>query len=151
VLDQRDLAAPSQGSRPVERRIAALIGFEATTLAVMSGLHLGGVLGGGSEPYNPSRAGIAEAVICLVLAAGAVALARNTAHARRVAVVATGFAIAGFVLGLSFTIRGGHAADVAYHAAVLPLLVLTLVVLVRASDRPSRSRPVGAEAASPRE
>ena len=41
------------------------------------------------------------------------------------------FAIVGFLIGLSFTIRGGDAIDIAYHATVLPLLPLTLAVLLR--------------------
>jgi hypothetical protein len=91
--------------------------FEAATLAVVASLHLGGVLDGGSEPFDPTAAGIAEAIIGVALAVGAVAT--------------TLLAIAGFVLGLTFTVRGGGAIDVAYHMAMLPLLLLTLIVLWR--------------------
>jgi DNA-binding transcriptional ArsR family regulator len=59
---------------------------------------------------------------------GAAALLRKSAHARDVAVATTLFAIAGFVLGLSFTVRAGGAIDIAYHAVMLPLLLLTLIV-----------------------
>ena len=51
-------------------------------------------------------------------------------RARTLAAAATGFAILGFVVGLTFSIRGGDTIDVAYHAAVLPLLLLTLAALL---------------------
>ena len=111
--------------------IATLMGFEALTLAVISPLHLSGALGGGSKRFNPTAAGIAEAVICVALAAGALALARRVRRAREIALGATAFAIIGFLMGLTFTLSGGDAIDVAYHVAVLPLLVLTFVALVR--------------------
>ncbi len=112
-----------------------LIGFEAATLALIAFLHLDGILGGGSEPFRPTGAGIAEATIGLALAYGATALLRGGAHARSIALVTTGLAILGFVLGLNFTVRGGDAIDIAYHATMLPLLLLTLVALLRMADR----------------
>jgi hypothetical protein len=105
--------------------------FEAATLAVVASLHLGGVLDGGSEPFDPTAAGIAEAIIGVALAVGAAALLRKSAHAWEIAVATTLLAIAGFVLGLTFTVRGGGGIDVAYHMAMLPLLLLTLIVLWR--------------------
>ncbi len=109
-----------------------LIGFEAATLAVIASLHLSGVLGG-KKPFRPTDAGIAEAIIGLVLVYGVAALLRRFRHARSIArpVATIVFAIVGFVVGLTFTLRGGDAIDVAYHATVLPLLLLTLIVLVR--------------------
>jgi hypothetical protein len=111
-----------------DRRIAALMGFVAATLVVMSVLHLSGALGQGSPPFDPDPAGIAEAVIAVVLAAGAAALGRG---ARAAAVGAVVFAVVGFGIGLSMTVRGGGAADVAYHAATLPLLLVALAALSR--------------------
>jgi hypothetical protein len=108
-----------------------LLLFEAATLAVVASLHLGGVLDGGSEPFDPTAAGIAEAIIGVALAAGAAGFLRRSARAREIAVATTLFAIAGFVLGLTFTVRGGGGIDIAYHAAMLPLLLLTLIVLLR--------------------
>jgi hypothetical protein len=109
-------------------RIAALLGFVAATLVVMSVLHLTGALGDESPPFRPDRAGVAEAVIAVVLAAGAVALVRGV---RAVALGAVVFAIVGFGIGLSITARGGGAADIAYHATALPLLLVALVGLSR--------------------
>jgi deazaflavin-dependent oxidoreductase (nitroreductase family) len=120
------------------RWIAILIGFQALTLAVISPLHLGGVLGGGTKPFNPTAAGTAEAVIGTVLILGALALLRGSVRGRNAAIAATGFAIVGFLVGLSFTVRGGDAIDIAYHATLVPLLLLTLVVLLR---KRRRARP----------
>jgi deazaflavin-dependent oxidoreductase (nitroreductase family) len=118
-------------------RIAILIVFEALTLAVIAPLHLSGVLGRGSRPFNPTAAGTAEAVIGIVLILGAIALLRGTVRGRDTAIAATAFAILGFLVGLSFTVRGGDAIDVAYHATLLPLLLLTLVALLP-KRRPAR-------------
>lgn len=112
-------------------RIAILMIVEAATLAAIASLHFGGVLEG-SEPFRPTVAGIAEAIIGLALASGAVALLRRVRQARRIAIATTIFAIVGFAVGLSFTLRGGGAVDVAYHAVMLPLLLLTLGLLLRA-------------------
>jgi hypothetical protein len=116
------------------RRIVTLMGFEALTLAIISPLHLSGVLGGGRKPFDPTAAGSAEAIIGAVLLIGALALLRNRPNA---AIAATAFAIVGFLVGLSFTLRGGDGIDVAYHATMLPLLLLTLRALWR-KLRPTR-------------
>ena len=110
------------------RWIAALIGFEALTLAVISPLHLSGALGGGAKPFNPTAAGTAEALIGVVLIVGALGLLRG--H-RNAAMAVVTFAIVGFLVGLSFTLRGGDTTDIAYHATMLPLLLFTLLVLWR--------------------
>jgi hypothetical protein len=122
-------------------RIARLMIFEAATLAVVASLHLGGALGG-SKPFRPTAAGVAEAIIGIALAGGAIGLLRKSAHAQDIAVAATLFAIAGFVLGLTFTVRGGGAFDVAYHAVMLPLLLLTLIVLLRKRDLSTANCPI---------
>jgi hypothetical protein len=115
--------------------IAALMAFEAVMLAVISPLHLSHVLSGGAKPFNPTAAGVAEAIIGIALTAGALALIRETRHAQHTALAATGFAIIGFLVGLSFTLRGGAAIDVAYHTAILPLLVVNLAALLRTDER----------------
>jgi hypothetical protein len=120
------------------RRIGILIGLQALTLAVISPLHLSGVLGGGTKPFNPTAAGTAEALIGIVLTLGALALLRDTGHAHTVALAATAFAIVGFLVGLSFTLRGGNAIDIAYHATILPLLLITLFALLRRGERRPR-------------
>jgi hypothetical protein len=128
--------------RSATSRIPALIAFEAVTLAAMSALHLSGVISGGSRPYDPTDAGVAEAIICVALLAGAVAMVRDPSRGRTVALAATGFALMGFIAGLTFTIRGGLAADVVYHATMLPLLIATVALLVR---KPAADRSEGPE------
>ncbi|WP_190607174.1 hypothetical protein [Arthrobacter ipis] len=123
-------SAPGFASNRRRRTIAALMVVEALSLAVFSALHLSGVIPGGTRPYNPEAAGIAEAVIGVVLTAGVVAAVSSRKYGRTAAQAAIGFAIAGFVVGLTFTIIGGQPVDVVYHATVLPLLILTLVLSV---------------------
>jgi peptidoglycan/LPS O-acetylase OafA/YrhL len=103
----------------------------AVSLTVASIVHLVGHVQGRSDLYDAEDAGIAEAVIAAVLAAGAVAMLWVPDTARPAGFAATGFAIVGFLVGLSITARAGHLPDIAYHAAVLPLLVIVLVALVR--------------------
>ena len=123
--------------RAYERQSAVLMCVVAATLAVMSFLHLSGILGG-TKPFNPSGAGVAEAVICLVLSYGATGLLRTWRHAQTVAIAATGFAIVGFIIGLRFTLEGGEAIDIAYHLSVLPILLVTLIALLRIRTRGTR-------------
>jgi drug/metabolite transporter (DMT)-like permease len=113
------------------RWIGALIAFEAVTLAVAAGMHLSGAIDGGSKPFDASDAGVAEAVICAALAAGATALLRAPGKGRPHALAATGFAVAGFAVGLSFTVRSGDAPDLIYHAIMLPVLIATVILLAR--------------------
>ena len=116
------------------------MGAVATSLAVMSGLHLSGTLGGGTRPFDPSGAGIAEAVICLALGYGAIRFLRQRPGAHAVALATTGFAIIGLLIGLGFTLGGGGAIDIAYHLSAMPILLIALIALVR---RP-RNTPLSA-------
>jgi hypothetical protein len=113
------------------RGIARLMFFVAATLAVASLLHLSGHVHG-SSPFDPDHAGIAGAIIGIVLACSATEMFRTPFRARPVGLAATGFAIVGFLLGLNFTARGGHIPDIAYHIAVLPVLGGSFMVLLRA-------------------
>jgi len=89
--------------------------LEALTLAIASPVHLITGLYG---------AGIAEGLICVALLTGLVR--------QRAAMGALCVAVFGFVLGLTFTARGGGAIDLAYHAVMLPVLVATALLLARA-------------------
>ncbi len=110
----------------------------------MSTLHLTGTLANGTD------AGIAEAAICVVLIAGATALALDPLRGRRTALATIGFAILGFIVGLSSTVRSGNDAfGIAYHATVLPLLLITLAALIRRpSPQPGRERQTAGTAES---
>jgi hypothetical protein len=117
-------------NRSVPRWIAVLMGVIALSLAVMSALHFADVLVG-EKPFRPERAGTSEAVICVALAVGCAVLVRRLPRRGLVAIIAVLIAVAGFILGLTFTTRGGGTVDIAYHATVLPLLLLTLAFLIR--------------------
>jgi hypothetical protein len=118
-------------------RIAALMTLQAGSLAAASALHLSGLV-----QRRETGAGIAEAVIGLALATGAVAVVRRGSRGRATALAATVFAIAGFIYGLSLTVRAGDLADITYHATVLPLLILTLGLIVgtKHADRAADGR-----------
>jgi hypothetical protein len=106
--------------------------FEAISLAVASTLHLSGQVHGHSKPFVAVHAGIAEAIIAIVLAGGAFAVLGASAHAKVWALATTGFAIAGFGVGLTMTTQGGDLPDIAYHLTVLPMLIISMFVLARA-------------------
>jgi peptidoglycan/LPS O-acetylase OafA/YrhL len=116
--------------RQGDRRIAGLMGLEVASLAVVSTLHLAGLVKGHAAPYNAIGAGVAEAVIGLVLLWGALMLVSGRSRGRRAAVAATGFAVVGFIFGLTITVQGGDLPDITYHATVLPLLIVTLLLLL---------------------
>jgi hypothetical protein len=119
-----------------ERRVVVLMAFEAATLVVASAIHLFAA-GGSSNGFRPNGAGIAEAIIALVLFSGAATLARGRHRGRPVALAAIAFAILGFIVGLTFTVRGGAPADLIYHLTMLPVLLLTLILLVRNAAPPA--------------
>lgn len=116
-------------TRPVSR-IADLCVLVATSLAVASALHLSGQVSGRGAPFDADHAGVAEAILCLVMVGAAVVL-RRSREARKAALFLIGFTIAGFLWGLSITSQGGHLPDIAYHVTVLPLLVWMFVRLFR--------------------
>jgi hypothetical protein len=102
------------------RVAATLMGFTALTLAVVSSLHLGGILGRHTKPpFRADDAGIAEAIIGIVLLVGTLAIVRRITQARRFALGATLFAIAGFVVGLTFTLQGGDAPGSALGGVIV--------------------------------
>ena len=119
----------TENRRSIRLWLPILMGAIAVSLAVMSALHFAGVFVG-SEPFKPERAGTSEAVICVALVVGCAILLMRWPRRRLVAIIAVLVAIAGFILGLTFTTRGGGAVDIAYHATVLPLLLVMLVVLL---------------------
>ena len=127
-------ARPGGGSGPSagDRRLVALMAFEAATLAVFAVLHLSGALRPGSGGSNGRYgAGVAEAIICVVLVLGLRAFARSPARGRLAALAATVFAIFGFIVGLTFTVRGGATIDLIYHLTMFPVLIMTALMLGR--------------------
>jgi hypothetical protein len=114
-----------------DRRLAGLMAFEAATLGVFALLHLTGALKPGSGSSNGYGAGLAEAVIGVVLVLGLRAFVRSPARGRLAALAATGFAILGFIVGLTFTVHGGATIDLVYHLTMFPVLILTALMLGR--------------------
>lgn len=136
----RNVSKPYEIS-PRHRRIAGLMLLVAVSLAVQSALHLSGAIHptpGGTE----TPAGIAEAVICVALLWGSSALARRGPAGYRIALWTDVFAVAGFIIGLSVTIPSGYIPDIAYHATVLPILIITVALIVR-YGAPERWRRAG--------
>ena len=129
---------PTSGRRVV-RSIGALMALEAVSLAVAATLHLSGQVHGRGKPFDADHAGVAETIICIVLASGAFAVLRASVHARAIALTTTGLAIVGFGVGLTMTTQGGDLPDIAYHLTVLPLLVASMVVLVWGRSAPRRA------------
>jgi hypothetical protein len=109
--------------------VARLMLFEAATLAAFAVLHLSGALHPAGTASGSRAAGVAEAVICVVLVAGATALRRRPQAGRPLALVSIAFAILGFIVGLTFTVDGGQAIDLGYHLVMLPILILTAALL----------------------
>jgi hypothetical protein len=101
--------------------------FEAATFVVAASIHFGALLDG----YEHTKAGRAESVIAVVLLAG---LALSFRRARPAAIAAQAFAILGVCVGL-FTIAVGvgprTVLDVAYHIAILAVLLAGLAVALR--------------------
>lgn len=115
------------------RRIVGVMGVLVASLAVTSALHLSGaVQGRDNQIFSPRGAGVAEAIIGVAMLWGAVSLARRGAAGRTVALWTTGFAIVGFIYGVSVSIRGGALPDICYHCIVLPILIVTFVLIFRA-------------------
>ncbi len=109
-----------------------LMAFEAATLAVVATVHLAGYTPAGSKPpFDASHAGVAEAIIGVALAYGAIEVLRSSSRAWAAAVATTSFAILGFLVGLTITTQGGDVPDVIYHLIMLPIIITSLVILLR--------------------
>lgn len=109
-------------------RVVAPVAGVGVSLLVMAALHLTHVISGGGPPYDPDSAGVAEAVIGVVLLAAGYRMWRSPERSWGLMLGALAFAVAGFVVGMTFTVRSGTAVDVAYHAVGLPLLLFTLAL-----------------------
>jgi len=115
----------------VVRRVATVSVAIAASLAVASYVHLAGHVRGRNGLFDSDDAGIAEAIIALVLVAGAIAMVSVPRRARAVGLASNGFALVGFAVGLTITAQAGHLPDIADHSAILPVLVASVVVLLR--------------------
>ena len=111
-------------------RLRSLLLFEAATFLVAAAIHFGVLVDG----YGHREAGTAETVIAVVLLAGLALTWARPPWPRRAAIGAQAFAALGVLVGL-FTIAIGvgprTVPDVAYHLAILAVLVAGLVLAAR--------------------
>jgi hypothetical protein len=119
-----------------------LLAVAAVTLAIASLLHFGvSIPLGGTTVSDPfAGAAVPEAVIAGVVAAGAAATLARLPIASWLTPAATLFALAGTLYGLTVTLRRGEAGDLAYHLALLTMLVASAALLLFGALR-SRRRP----------
>ncbi|WP_242360603.1 hypothetical protein [Anaeromyxobacter sp. SG17] len=120
------------------RRVRLLLVLEGTSFVAAALVHFG-VLARG---YEHQKAGTAESVIGGVLLAALALTFASAPRTRAIGLAAQAFALLGTLVGL-FTIAVGvgprTAPDLAYHAAILSLLAVGLLVTAR---RPGASRSV---------
>jgi hypothetical protein len=127
---------PQTQQAGVDRRYAVVMLAVAATVGIASYLHLDGRIPLGFTTVSGehfSRVSVPEAILGVVLAAGAVVVTVAPRRARAVALGAVGFAVLGVLGGLGFTlISSPHiAADLAYHLSVLVVLLAALLALAR--------------------
>lgn len=120
----------------VHRVIVLLMLLMSLTLAVASAVHFGVRLAGLADAFP--GAAPPEAILAVVMAAGTAAAWRGSARARTWALGATLVTVAGFLLGLRFTLFGGreHATgDVVYHLAGFAVLLGIVALLLTRQGR----------------
>jgi len=118
------------------RTIRAFLLVEAASFAAAALVHFGVLTRG----YEHQQAGTAESVIAIVLLFGlALSLAGRWTQAAGLA--AQAFAFVGTLVGI-FTIAIGvgprTGPDIAYHAAIVAVLVVGLIIAARAPVRSAR-------------
>ena len=120
-MKAQPLAPANQSSILIGRLMLA----EAATFAIASVLHFGV-----AETFID--AAVPEAIIAIVLGAGAVALMRRGAGSWWLALATTLFALLGVIIGLSVILGGrvSRPVDLAYHATIFVALVITVVLLL---------------------
>ncbi len=105
--------------------------FEVATFVAAASVHFGVFIGG----YEHQKAGVAESVIAVVLLTGLIVTWIGRAWTRRIGLAAQAFALLGTLVGV-FTIVVGvgprTVPDIAYHVAIVAVLVWGLVLAKRA-------------------
>jgi hypothetical protein len=111
--------------------IRFLLLFEAATFVVAALIHSGVLIAG----YQHQKARIAKSVIALVLFSAAASTWIWPAWTRKAGMIGQGFALLGTMIG-AFTIAVGvgprTAPDVAYHIAIVAVLIWGLDITKRA-------------------
>jgi hypothetical protein len=111
------------------RRIGAVMGLEAASLAVASLLHLAGFVHGHAGPSPPPVRGSRRRPSPSWSRAGPF----PSCDAGAAALAATGFAVVGLLYGLRISTQGGDLPNVVYHATLLPVLIATFALPLRTS------------------
>jgi len=105
--------------------------LEAAAFVAAASVHFSLVIAG----YEHRKAGVAESVIAAVLILALAVTSLGRTWTRRVGLAAQAFALVGTLIGV-FTIMIGVGPrtlpDVAYHFAIMAVLIWGLVVAVRA-------------------
>jgi hypothetical protein len=118
-------------SESVTQVIRRFLIFEGATFVAAALVHFGSVVDG----YEHRQAGVAESVIAVALLAGWIATWIGPARTRRIGLAAQAFALLGTLVGV-FTIIVGvgprTVPDIAYHVAIVAVLVWGLIVAKRA-------------------
>jgi uncharacterized protein YqgC (DUF456 family) len=119
------------------RTIRFFLLFEAVTFLIAALIHFGVVTHG----YEHDKAGIAESVIAVVLFTGYALASIDGSRTRAAGLAAQAFALLGTLVGvITIAIGVGPRTrpDIAYHVAIVAVLVWGLVVCKRAPHEPSR-------------
>ena len=113
------------------RTIRLFLLLEAAAFVAAASVHFSLVIAG----YEHRKAGVAESVIAAVLILALAVTSLGRTWTRRVGLAAQAFALGGTLIGV-FTITIGVGPrtlpDVAYHFAIMAVLIWGLVVAVRA-------------------
>jgi hypothetical protein len=113
------------------RTVRLFMGLESASFLIAALIHFGVLL----EGYEHQKAGTAESVIGLVLLTGLFLTWLRPQSSRQIGIGAQGFALLATFVGL-FTIIIGvgprTAPDIAYHAAIIVVLIAGLLVALRA-------------------
>ncbi len=130
------------GSAPARRHplaigIGLLMSVVTVSLAIASLLHFGVTVPLGvvtiSDPFR--AAAIPEAVIAMVVGAGAVTVLTGRPATWWPALGTALFALLGTLYGLTVTLRRGEIGDIAYHLSLLTLLVAAVAMLLTPAGR----------------
>jgi hypothetical protein len=130
------MSATAKGQNASANVIVGLLVATAITLAAASTIHFGVAVAGVDDRFP--GAALPEAIISVVVLAGAAAAALRVSHAWGWALAATLFGILGFLVGLRFTLFGGRpvvSGDVAYHLAGLLVLLAIAGLLLSPRGR----------------
>jgi hypothetical protein len=105
--------------------------LEAAAFAAAALVHSGVIIDG----YEDPAAATAESIIGLVLVGGAMLAWSRPTWTRVIAISAQGFALAGSVIGLylNLAVGPGTVPDLVFHAGIVIVLVIGLVLPVRAT------------------